>query len=115
MTNKDKELIERVKELNEKRTQGEWNIVGDDIVDHPDRQEFFATICSIVRIADYQSNKEFIALAPQMADLIIKQAEQLRVAKEALEVIASDPYQYGQRVQKMKLQAQQALTRMEEV
>lgn len=47
------------------------------------------------------------------ADTITDLTRQLEIARAALEAIANDPYQHGQRIQKMKSTATQALARLD--
>lgn len=78
MTNE--ELYKTLEKLDSERTQGEWEVLGEDVVDSPDRNHIHASICKITKIADYKANQQFIAQAPAMMAYI----RELRAENEGL-------------------------------
>jgi hypothetical protein len=82
--------VEKVRELDAARTQGEWQLeyyLGTTSVVAADED----TICNNERyypVSVSVENQNFIAAAPAMAALIIKQSEQLTAANALVDKLA---------------------------
>lgn len=100
------EQIDRVLELDAKRTQGEWDSDGEyistsipwktgvDCHGRPYKNDFIAEVeydgLSTTTRDTSTNDAYFIAFAPQMAAIIRKQSEMLKVAKEGLSSTLSE-------------------------
>lgn len=93
--------ISEIKELNERRTQGDWIAVGEWVENANDAindicncslesmgQEHLQTMSQIER---NMATANFIAASPAIADKCLELSEALEVAREGLEYYASPP------------------------